>query len=132
MAANDKELKKAKGGVPAPQYYNPDIDVYQVQTGRDGASDMYLVGSGRLICDLVTVTTPGTRVQFPNIPCREILIIALDTNTGAVYVGDSQVTKSRFGAKLRKEGYVTLSVKNANMVYIDAEVGGEGISYAVL
>lgn len=132
MAANDKDLKKAKGGVPAPQYYNQAIDDYQYATGRDGAADMYPVGSKLLKTGHVTVTTPGTAVQFPAIACREVTIIGLDTNTGPVFVGDSDVSETTYGVKLNKDGSITLPVADTSLVYLDAAVAGEGVSYVAL
>lgn len=132
MAANDKDLKKAKGGLPAPQYYNPAIDDYDYATGRDGAADMYPVGSKLLKTGHVTVSTPGTAVQFPAIACREVTIIGLDTNTGPVFVGDAGVSPTSYGVKLNKDGSITLPVQNTNMVYLDAAVAGEGVSYVAL
>lgn len=38
MAANDKDLKKAKGGLAAPQHYNAKIGDYEYVQGENGAS----------------------------------------------------------------------------------------------
>lgn len=132
MAANERELKKSKGGLPAPQYYNPDIDDYDYANGRDGAADMYPVGSKQLKSGHVTVATPGTAVQLPAFACREVTIIGLDSNTGPIFVGDAGVSPTTYGVKLNKNGSITLPVQNTNMVYLDAAVTGEGISYVAL
>lgn len=81
---------------------------------------------------LVNVPSAGTRVRLPNIPCREITIIARKTNTGSIYVGGPDVSSSKFGAELEARDSITLPVNNANMIYIDAEYSREGISYVTL
>jgi len=42
MAANDKTLKTAKGGLLAPQHYSQEIDDYEVTQGTKGASHVYV------------------------------------------------------------------------------------------
>lgn len=49
MSATDKELVKAAGSIPAPQYYNPKADRYEPITGRDGANAF--IEKGRVVKD---------------------------------------------------------------------------------
>ncbi|MBO0586109.1 hypothetical protein [Sporosarcina sp. E16_8] len=44
MGATDKELVRAKGD-PAPQYFNPLTNRYEVITGRDGANMFVQMGT---------------------------------------------------------------------------------------
>ena len=132
MAASDKNLKKAGGGAIAPQHFNQSIDDYEVVTGENGASNVNLVGSRQVHHGIVDVPTAGTGVQLPNIPCREITIIAKDTNTGDIFIGGVGVTSSSYGVKLKADGSVTLPVNNANLVYVNASADGEGVSYVAL
>jgi len=81
---------------------------------------------------LADVTTAGTRVQLPNIPCREVTVIAKDTNTGVIYVGGSDVASTKYGVKLKADGSFTFPVANVNQIYIDASVSGEGVSYVAI
>lgn len=89
-------------------------------------------GSDFLYTDLLNVPTSGTRVPLPNIPCGEVTVIAKDTNVGFIYVGDSNTSSTRYGVKLKPDGSYTFTVNNANLIYIDASVSGEGVSYVAI
>jgi len=91
-----------------------------------------LAGSSTISGAVVNVTTAGSRVQLPDIDCREVTVIAKRTNTGSIYVGGVNVSSSIYGAELRPRDSITLSLSNANMIYIDAAVNGEGISYVAI
>ena len=78
---------------------------------------------------LATVVTAGVRVQLPSHPCQEVTIIARRLNTGYIYVGGSTVSSSAYGAELQARGSIVLRVNNSNLIYIDASVSGEGVSY---
>ena len=81
---------------------------------------------------MLNVTTAGERVRLPDIPCREVTIIAKRTTTGYIYVGDSLVSNLRYGVELSAKEAFTFAVANANQVWIDASVSGEGISYVAI
>ncbi len=89
-------------------------------------------GSATLTGAIQNVTTAGTRVQLPDIPCREITIIAKRTNNGFIYAGGDDVSSAVYGAELEAKDSMTLTVANANQVWIDASVSGEGISYVTV
>ncbi len=92
-----------------------------------------MVGSlANLTGALATVTTATTRVQLPDVACREITIIAKRANNGYIYVGGSDVAAAKYGAELAAKDSITLAVANANQIYIDASVSGEGISYVAI
>lgn len=78
------------------------------------------------------VTTAGTRIQLPAYSCKEITIIAKKGNTGSIFVGGSDVSSTVYGAELEKKESVTISVSNANLIYIDSSVSGEGVSYVAI
>ena len=92
----------------------------------------YTIGSVINIGNVLSITTAGTRVQLPNIACREVTIIAKRTNTGYIYVGGSDVSPTVYGIELATKDRFTYKVVNANQIYIDASVSGEGISYIVI
>lgn len=95
--------------------------------------DTQLTGSTVPITGAVqNVTTAGTRVQLPNIPCSEITIIAKRTNSGYVYAGGSDVSSIVYGVELSAKESYTFAVANANQIYIDTSVSGEGISYVAI
>ncbi len=89
-------------------------------------------GSSTLKGAIQNVGTSGTRVQLPNFPCREITIIAKKANTGSIYVGGSDVTASVYGVELKANESFMFVVNNANLIWIDASVSGEGVSYVAL
>jgi hypothetical protein len=145
LAYYTKKLATDREGNPVPQYYNPDagVDDYQTVQGKDGAIyvivkdfltavDVRQTGSATLKGAVQNVAAAGTRVQLPNIPCREITLIAKKGNTGAIYVGGTDVTASVYGAELAARDSITLTVSNAYLIWIDASVSGEGISFVAI
>lgn len=91
-----------------------------------------LTGSSVLTAAIQTVTTAGTAVQLPTIACREVTLIGLRTNTGSIYVGGNNVSSSAYGAELQAKDSITLTVDNANLVWINSSVSGEGVSYVAV
>jgi hypothetical protein len=91
-----------------------------------------LTGSSIAEAAVQNVTTAGTRVQLSAVACSEITIIAKRANTGYIYVGGSDVSDSVYGAELAALDSITLPVNNADEIYIDASVSGEGISYVAI
>lgn len=81
----------------------------------------------------VSVVTSGTRVQLSgsSVPIRSICVKALTANTGKMYVGDVTVTTSN-GYELPKDLSICLDVNNINLIYIDASVNGESVSYIAI
>lgn len=82
-----------------------------------------------------TVTTPATAVALASsTPCRWVTITALKTNTDRVNVGGSGVLATlgaSTGEPLDAGESVTYPIDNANKVFVDARVSGEGVSYTI-
>jgi hypothetical protein len=82
-----------------------------------------------------TVTTPGTAVAVrASLACKWVCVTALKTNTDQVNVGGSAVLAtlgSSTGSPLAAGESVTVPVDNANKVFVDARVSGEGVSFTV-
>lgn len=91
-----------------------------------------LSGSNILKGALATVTTAGTRIQLPAYACHEVTVIAKRGNTGYVYVGGSDVSSTVYGIDLKARDSFTFQVGNTNMLYMDADVSGEGLSYVAV
>lgn len=91
-----------------------------------------LSGSNAIVGVVDVVTTATTRKALASHACREVTIIALDTNTGYIYIGGSDVSTSVYGAKLAAKDSITLPVSNTSIIYMDASVSGEGISYVAV
>ncbi|MGG4034221.1 hypothetical protein ABEV74_11060 [Paenibacillus cisolokensis] len=89
-------------------------------------------GSRQILTSVLNVAVAGNRVQLPNYPCRLVTVIAKDTNTGFIYAGSNNVSSSVYGVKLKPDASYDFEVSNANMIWIDASVSGEGISFVAL
>lgn len=86
-----------------------------------------------------SVTTAGTRVQITSIQLYvySVIIQALGSNTGKIYVGDSNVSSTQCYAELPAYGTTTLDGWNKekgtmelldlSKIYIDSSVNGEGV-----
>ena len=76
------------------------------------------------------VTNMGTAVALvaSSTPCISVIVKALHSNAGEVYVGDSTVG-SATGYPLRKDEFVSFSCDNVNGVYIDRDAGTQGVSF---
>ncbi len=83
------------------------------------------------------VTIAGTAEQLPSVIIPDgfqLTIIAKPANTGTIYFGNSKANAE--SATNRFDGLsaglaVSLKVTNANLVWVNASVNGEGISYIV-
>jgi hypothetical protein len=82
-----------------------------------------------------TVTTPGTAVALRgSLACKWVCVTALKTNTSQVNVGGAGVLATSGGSTgqpLAAGESFTVPVTNANLVYVDARVAGEGVSFTV-
>lgn len=78
------------------------------------------------------VTTAGTKVQLPALRCEEVTIIAKKSNSGSIFIGGVNVSSTVYGAELEQKESITLSITNTNLIYIDASVSGDGISYVAI
>lgn len=86
-------------------------------------------GSETLKGAVQNIPTSGVRVQMSAYVCREITIIAKEENAGVIYVGGIDVSSTVYGIKLKPRDSITLKVSNPNMIYLDASISGEGVSY---
>jgi hypothetical protein len=81
------------------------------------------VSSGRVV-----VSTAGTRVQLTTFSCKSVVIKALPTNSGVIFVGNSTVASSN-GFVISASESVSLDIDNVNHVWIDSATNGDGISF---
>lgn len=133
MPYNTKGLIKAGGeNLPGPQYFNQNTDQYEISLGSDGAPYFQPIGSKSIKGAPQVVVSAGVRVNLPNYPCREVTLIGLSSNTGSIYVGGNDVSSSVFGVELSAKDSITLAVNNTNLIWIDASVNGEGVSYVAI
>lgn len=76
----------------------------------------------------VQVTNAGARVAITAGANRTVVVKALDTNTGLVFVGNATVAAAN-GFRLRANEAVPLTISNRDIVYFDVAVNGEGVSW---
>jgi len=110
-----------------------------ISVGSGGASLITVKGSASLRGQTVTITTAGTRVQLPNLPCRSLLLQAHEGNAsigsgGVVVVGASDVVAasgSRNGIAIYATNSQRFDVGNANMLYVDATENGCKVTFTI-
>ena len=89
-------------------------------------------GSSTIIGAIKLVNTAGVKVQLPDITCHMVTIIAKRTNNGFIYVGGSDVSDTVYGVELGAKDSFDFQVSNANLIWINASISGEGISYVAI
>lgn len=117
-----------------------DGDTYKLLVDQaDGtwAEVVAVGGAGAITSTRKTVTTPGTAVALvaTSTPCREVMVTALITNSSYVAIGGSAVlctAGSEKGVFLAPGQGAVLSVNNVALLYLDALVAGEGVSFNYL
>ena len=82
------------------------------------------------------VTTAGTAEQLPDVEIPNgfaVVIKAKSTNTGRIYIGNSKANAEDHSVafSLGANEWVELKITNLNLVWIDADVDGEGVEYIV-
>ena len=120
------------GEIPAGTKLMGKVGIDQTTPGTTNKVVAELSGSNVAEAKVVNVTLAGTRQQLDDIDCSQVMIIAKRNNTGYIYVGKSTVSSTVYGAELGELDCVVLPVSNANEIYIDASVSGEGISYVAI
>ncbi|MEI2341607.1 hypothetical protein [Priestia megaterium] len=125
MAYDKKEMLRDIKGKLIPQYWDAAADSYK-PLGDPRAGSSILSGKVK------NVTTAGTAAALDDIACREVTVIAKKGNTGSIYVGGSDVSATTFGVELKANEAFTFAVSNAKLIYINASVSGEGVSYVAL
>lgn len=85
------------------------------------------IGAGHL-----TLSTSAQRLSATVIVCRRVIITALATNSGYVYIGDSSVSAqsgSETGAMLTPTGSVSIDIDDLSKVYAISDNAGDIISF---
>jgi hypothetical protein len=86
---------------------------------------------GALYGGKTTVTTPGTRVPLgASQPLTEgVLLRGLDANTQLVYPGNASVSATAGGTRLAAKEPAFIRANNVNLIYLDAAIAGEGVTW---
>ena len=78
----------------------------------------------------VTVTTSGTEVQGGSVAFTQgVTIRALTANTGLVVVGSNNSLTVSNGYQLAPGESIFIACNNLSLLWFDAAVNGEGVSY---
>lgn len=77
------------------------------------------------------VTTAGVAVALPSNVCSKVTVIAKRSNKGLIYIGGSTVSNSSFGADLAATEAFTEWVRNTSLIWINADISGEGVTFIV-
>jgi hypothetical protein len=129
-----KELIKGKLIVPSVLVWE-DTDSLKTVSFSDplpvtlvsGGAGYSIIGSGKKI-----ITTAGVKETLvsSSTPCKEVLVMALPTNTGEIWVGDANVSASdKIGIVLYKGDAISIQIDNLQKIYLDATVDGDGVSF---
>jgi len=97
-----------------------------------GVSNVEVIGGDNLEGRLKNVMISGVRMQLDDIKCKEVTVIARKSNTGSIYIGGKDVSGTNFGVELEANESFTFMISNSNLIYIDASVSGEGVSYVTI
>lgn len=87
-------------------------------------------GTPQSINNVLAVGAPSVATRLPNVACKAVLLVALQTNTSFVYVGGSGVKgTTQSGVTLSATGMLSclFNVSNLQDLYINADVAGEGV-----
>jgi len=104
--------------------------INQSMAGR--ASDVGIKGANTIGDGTATVTTAGTRVQLPSVPCSRVRIQAHPNNSGDMVVGGANViaaSGTRRGLALFSSQWAEFSVNDLSKLYIDSTASGDKINY---
>lgn len=97
------------------------IDEYRAESGLPKS-----VGSGSR-----TVATAGSSVQLSatSVPCKWVNIVALEANTGSIWVGGSNVADGVGMPLVGLQSTDKIETSDLSNIYLDSTVNGEGVSY---
>jgi len=82
----------------------------------------------------VTVTTAGTQIQITSTPTpiKSVVFIALTTNTGLIYLGESDVASTKGFPRSAGQSLVfemDTEVLDLSKFWVNSAVNGEGVAY---
>lgn len=93
-----------------------------------------VTNAAAFVTDTATVAVPGTAAQCPShVPAagKPVLVVALSTNTGYVWIGESAAQAQANLIPLAAGQSIEISIDDTDKIWIDAAVGGEGVGIIV-
>lgn len=134
MATGDKNA--IPGGNPVENI------AARLDTDGDSEQGTYDVFAAASASALLTVTTPATPVQLnggTTLKCKAVQFVIPPSNTGFVVVGVSSAVRALLTSSFRgitpplyASETVTIRARDANLLWIDSSVGGEGAVWTPL
>lgn len=126
-----KQLEQLNKQTAQTVQYMSDVSYIRNAAGiRINPATSEEVGPPRFIGDgYKAVTTAGVKEALASsTQCRYVIIMALSSNTGNIYIGGTTVssTSGRALVSLQSE---KIDIDNLNKIYIDSDVNGEGVMY---
>lgn len=71
-----------------------------------------------------TLVKAGTRQRCSNYQCQQIIAQADGSNVGALYIGDSAVSSTKYVARLEPGQILIIPLNNSSQMYYDADLDG--------
>jgi len=109
-----------------------DVDKITINPATEEKQDAIIVASGgaTAVGDvIVTLITPGTAVQFPDIACRRAFTQADDENTGKIRVGGSNTNfVGKLGVYFARTQGDWQNVSNLNLLYMDGAIAQDKVN----
>lgn len=113
------------------KYYIPVGGAPVMMGGQGGGPPIAATKGGH---GSLEVATPGSPEQLPDMGCKRVYIQANEDNTGRIAIGFSDTVRAALAARNARYFYKTwgdwFNVSNLNLLWIDAVVSGEGITYS--
>ncbi len=108
-------------------------DDARAMVGEDGRLDIQVNATiatpSTIRNSKTTVTTAGTRVVLAaSNTIQAVVIQAVQSNTGTIYVGDSSVSSTN-GYELIAGQAIGVAIDNLNKIYIDASANSQSVTY---
>lgn len=119
-------------------------DIVNVKVDDDGNITIKPKPASSITGGVKTVTTAGTgeKIITASTPAQYVIITALLANTGTIYVGGSDVDKTTMNGisltvaadkdGVKVPGSCIIPINDANKVWIDSTVNGNGVSFVVV
>lgn len=85
----------------------------------------------KVIPGQATIANANVRVPLLSSPqgCLMLVITAIDSNKGSLYIGGSRVTTGN-GIQLTPTNSLTINIKDISSIYIVGANVGDGVSFA--